>query len=157
MSRQFSKPSPRFTIHRHHRNQSRRECQRKLLFFCKKILCVKVFKKQIFSSKEAPPRDSRTGWFPRNFWPPKCQLRSWNTQFTLTLNHVVIVFKTKKTPTAAVPPSICVGTLCVATRFALIRSRGTLRCQDSFPNQAPVSRFTDIMATNHVGNVNENN
>ena len=62
----------------------------------------------------------------------------------------------QKTPTAAVPPSICIGTLCIATRFALIRSQGTLRCQDSFPNKAPVSRLTDITATNHVGNVHEN-
>ena len=63
----------------------------------------------------------------------------------------------RKTPTAAVPPSICIGTLCIAIRFALIRFQGTLRCQDSSPNEAPVSRFTDIPATNHVGNVHENN
>ena len=95
-------------------------------------------------------RDSQTGC------PPKSQLRSWKIQFTLTLNQTVIVFKTKN-PTAAVPPSICIGTLCVGIRFALIRFQGTLRCQDSSPNEAPVSRTTGITATNEVGNVHENN
>ena len=37
------------------------------------------------------------------------------------------------------------------TFFALIRFEGTLRCQDSSPNQAPVSRFTNIRATSHGG------
>ena len=77
VSRQFSKPRPCFTIHRHHGNQSRRECPRtQLIVFCQKILCKSVQKAICSLPKRGPPRDSQTGWFPRNFWPPKCQLRS---------------------------------------------------------------------------------
>ena len=39
--------------------------------------------------------------------------------------------------------------------FALIRFQGTLRCQESSPNQALASRSTHITATNHVGNVHK--
>ena len=154
MSRQFSKPSPCFTIHTHHGNQSRRECPRKqLLVFCQKNLCKSVQKAILSLPKGGPPRDSQTGWFPR--WPPKCQFRSWKFQFKLKLSHGVIVVETKKTPTAAVPPSICLGTVCIGKRFFAFQ--GTLRCQDSSPNQDLASRSTDITATNHVGNLHEHN
>ena len=96
LSRQFSKPSPCFTIHTHHGNQSRRECPRKqLLVFCQKSFCKSVQNAILSLPKGGPPRDSQTGWFPRNLWPPKCQFRSWKFQFKLKLSHGVIVFETK--------------------------------------------------------------
>ena len=97
MSRQFAKPSPCFTIHTHHGNQSRRECPRKqLIVFCQKSLCKSVQNAILSLPKGGPPRDSQTGWFPRNLWPPKCQFRSWKFQFKLKLSHGVIVVETQK-------------------------------------------------------------
>ena len=159
MSRQFSKPSPCFTIHRHHSNQSRRECPHKqLMVFCQKNLCKSVQKAILSLPKGGPPRDSQTGCFPRNSWPPKCQLRSRKTQFKLKLSHDVIVIETKN-----LQPQLfhlqSASALYVLEKvldyFALIRFQGTLRCQESSPNQALASRSTHITATNHVGNVHK--
>ena len=73
------------------------ECPRKqLVVFCKKILCKSVQKGIVSLPNGGPPRDSQTGWFPRNLWPPKCQFRSWKFQFKLKLSHGVIVVETKK-------------------------------------------------------------
>ena len=77
---------------------SRRECPRKqLIVFCQKNLCKSVQKAILSLPKGGPPRDSQTGCFPRNSWPPKCQLRSRKTQFKLKLSHDVIVIEKKTT------------------------------------------------------------
>ena len=156
MSRQFSKPSPCFTIHTHHGNQSRRECPRKqLIVFCQKSRCKSVQKAILSLPKGGPPRDSQTGWFPRNLWPPKCQFRSWKFQFKLKLSHGVIVVETKKLQQQLFHLQSALGLFMYWKTFCAFQ--GTLRCQDSSPNQALASRSTHITATNHVGNVHENN
>ena len=127
------------------------ECPRKqLVVFCKKILCKSVQKGIVSLPNGGPPRDSQTGWFPR--WPPKCQFRSWKFQFKLKLSHGVIVVETKKLQQQLFHLQSALGLFMYwKTFFALIRFEGTLRCQDSSPNQAPVSRFTNIRATSHGG------
>ena len=121
--------------------------------FVRKFL-VQVFKNQFFLFQRGPPRDRRTGWFLRNFWPAKLALETSIQIETESWRHCR---RNKKPPTASVSPSICIGTVCIGKRFALIRFQGTLRCQDSSPNQALAPRSTDITATNHVRNVHENN
>ena len=108
-----------------------------------------------FFAKGGPQRDSQSGWFPRNFWPPKFQLHSWKTQFKLKLSHGVIIVETKNSNSSCSTHNLRRHSMFWKTFFALIRFQGTLRCQDSSPNQALVSRSTHITATNDVGNVHE--
>ena len=131
------------------------ECPRKqLLVFCQKSVCKSVQKRIVSLPNGGPPRDSQTGWFPRNLWPPKCQFRSWKFQFKLKLSHGVIVVETKNSNSSCSTFNLHWDCMYWKTFFAF---EGTLRCQDSSPNQDLASRSTDITATNRVGNLHEHN
>ena len=151
VSRQFSKRSPRFTNHRHHGNQSSRECPRKQLDFCEKIHCLNVFKKQFFLFRRGSPT-----WQPN--WMVSTKLLATQVSTPQLENSIYTDAESYRHCLQNKKPNTTCSTLNLQRhlRFALIRSQGTLRCQDSSPNQAPVSRFTGITATNHVGNVHGN-
>ena len=112
VSRQFSKPSPCFTIHRHHGNKSRGERPRKeLMIFSEKILCVKVFKKQICLFQRALPNmTAKLDGFQeisghQNVNPAVGKFNSnWNW-------IIPSMFSKQRTPTEAVPPWICIDIL----------------------------------------------
>ena len=86
------------------------------LFFVRKVF-VKVFKKQFLPPKGGPPRHSRTGWFPRNFWPPKCQFHSRKRQFKLKLSHGVIIVETKSSNRSCSTFNLHWDFLCIGKRF----------------------------------------